>query len=77
MEQFTLSILLLVKLVKHLLVVLVVLQLAVGYNATVTSQTDAALNGIHTIATLVPAVIFFVLFFILIFLYPLNKKRQN
>ena len=38
-------------------------------------QTQEALNGIHTLATLVPAVIYIVIFLILVFFYPLNKKR--
>ncbi len=50
---------------------------AVGYNATRAAQTDEALNGIHSLATLVPAIIYAVIFLILVFLYPLNKRRTN
>lgn len=50
---------------------------AVGYNATRTVQTDEALTGIHSLATLVPAIIYAVIFLILAFLYPLNKNRTN
>ncbi|OAH54302.1 sugar transporter [Domibacillus aminovorans] len=50
---------------------------AVGYDATREVQTQGALDGIHTLATLVPAVIYIVVFLILVFLYPLNKKRTN
>jgi glycoside/pentoside/hexuronide:cation symporter, GPH family len=50
---------------------------AVGYNATFAHQTEEALNGIHGLATLVPAVIYIVIFLILVFLYPLNKQRTN
>jgi glycoside/pentoside/hexuronide:cation symporter, GPH family len=50
---------------------------AVGYNATKSVQTQTALNGIHTLATLVPAVIYIIVFLILMFLYPLNKQRTN
>ena len=48
---------------------------AVGYNATLGQQTQEALNGIHTLATLVPAIIYIVVFLILVFLYPLTKAR--
>ena len=48
---------------------------AVGYNATLGQQTQEALNGIHTLATLVPAIIYIVIFLILVFLYPLTKAR--
>ncbi|MFF2288688.1 MFS transporter [Peribacillus butanolivorans] len=47
----------------------------VGYDATREAQTQQALDGIHALATLVPAVIYIVVFLILAFLYPLNKKR--
>ena len=50
---------------------------AVGYDATRDVQTEEALDGIHTLATLVPAIIYLVIFLILVFLYPLNKKRTN
>ncbi len=50
---------------------------AVGYDATREMQTQDALEGIHKLATLVPAIIFLVIFLILVFLYPLNKKRTN
>ena len=50
---------------------------AVGYDATRQVQTQAALNGIHSLATLVPAIIYIVIFLILVFLYPLNKNRTN
>lgn len=50
---------------------------AVGYDATRGAQTQSTLEGIHALATLVPAVIYIVVFLILVFLYPLNKKRTN
>ncbi|MCQ6275662.1 MFS transporter [Bacillus sp. V3B] len=50
---------------------------AVGYNATLDQQTETALNGIYTLATLVPASIYFGVAIILIFFYPLSKKRIN
>ncbi len=48
---------------------------AVGYDATRSAQSLEALNGIHALATLVPAVIYALIFLILVFLYPLNKKK--
>ena len=48
---------------------------AVGYDSARDVQAQEALDGIHTLATLVPAVTFIVMFLILVFLYPLNKKR--
>lgn len=47
---------------------------AVGYNSTLDVQAESTLNGIYGLATLVPAIIYIVIFFILMFLYPLNKK---
>ncbi|NHN31506.1 MFS transporter [Paenibacillus agricola] len=49
---------------------------AVGYNSTLKVQTQGALDGIHTIATLVPGIIFLAIFMILVFLYPLTKQRS-
>jgi GPH family glycoside/pentoside/hexuronide:cation symporter len=48
---------------------------AVGYNPTLQAQTHNTLSGIHTLGTLVPCIILFVVFAIVAFLYPLNKKR--
>lgn len=48
---------------------------AVGYNSELTQQTATTLNGIYGLATIVPAIIYIVIFLILVFLYPLNKKR--
>lgn len=50
---------------------------AVGYNAELTVQTTGTLNGIHMLATLVPAIVFGLVFLVLMFLYPLNKKRSE
>ncbi len=49
----------------------------VGYNAANAVQTQSALDGIHMLATLVPAIVFAIIFLILAFLYPLNKKRTE
>lgn len=48
---------------------------AVGYNAKLATQTEETLYGIFSLATLVPGIIYLVIFLILVFLYPLNKKR--
>jgi GPH family glycoside/pentoside/hexuronide:cation symporter len=48
---------------------------AVGYNPTIPAQAAKTLNGIHSLATLVPAVTLFVVFLIIAFGYPLSKKR--
>ena len=48
---------------------------AVGYNSALEVQTDSALEGIHMLATLVPALVYLTCLLILIFFYPLNKKR--
>ncbi|MFC5448188.1 MFS transporter [Paenibacillus aestuarii] len=48
---------------------------AVGYDAAKKVQTHEALTGIHTLATLIPAIVLLVIFLILTFLYPLNKQR--
>jgi GPH family glycoside/pentoside/hexuronide:cation symporter len=47
-----------------------------GYNSTLKVQTQGALDGIHTIATLVPGIIFLIVCMILVFLYPLTKQRS-
>ena len=50
---------------------------AVGYQAGAAGQTAETLQGIHTLGTLVPAVVLGVVFLILVFFYPLNKKRTD
>jgi len=50
---------------------------AVGYNPTLHAQTNNTLQGIHTLATLVPAIVLGLVFLILQFLYPLSKKRTH
>lgn len=50
---------------------------AVGYDATHKIQTQSALDGIHTIATLVPGIVFLVVFIILVFFYPLTKQQSK
>ena len=48
---------------------------AVGYNSELKVQATDTLNGIHMLGTLVPAIVLGLVFLILMFLYPLNKKR--
>ena len=48
---------------------------AVGYNSAAEVQSAEALNGIHMLATLVPALAYLACLLVLIFFYPLNKKR--
>jgi glycoside/pentoside/hexuronide:cation symporter, GPH family len=50
---------------------------AVGYTAGAQAQTAETLEGIHTLATLVPAVALGVVFLMIVFMYPLNKKRTE
>ncbi|SFM22754.1 glycoside/pentoside/hexuronide:cation symporter, GPH family [Paenibacillus sp. 1_12] len=50
---------------------------AVGYDATHKVQTQSALDGIHTIATLVPGIVFLLVFIVLVFLYPLTKQQSK
>lgn len=48
---------------------------AVGYNPTLKAQTADTLQGIHTLGTLVPAITLGAVVLMIVFLYPLNKKR--
>ncbi|AIQ56229.1 MFS transporter [Paenibacillus borealis] len=50
---------------------------AVGYNVAMEKQTPETLQGIFSLATLVPAIIYLGVFLILVFLYPLNKQRTK
>nr|WP_263323395.1 glycoside-pentoside-hexuronide (GPH):cation symporter [Neobacillus sp. Marseille-Q6967] len=50
---------------------------AVGYNPALKAQTGETLSGIHSLGTLVPAVTLLAVFLIVVFLYPLNKKRTE
>ena len=48
---------------------------AVGYDSAREVQTAEALDGIHMLGTLVPALAYLACLLVLIFFYPLNKKR--
>ncbi|MBP1961862.1 MFS transporter [Paenibacillus aceris] len=50
---------------------------SVGYDAARSVQTKEALDGIYTLATLIPGIVYLLIFFIIVFLYPLNKQRTN
>lgn len=49
----------------------------VGYDATLDVQTEASLSGIYSLSTLVPGVMYFMIFILLGVFYPLNKQRTN
>lgn len=49
----------------------------VGYNAELTTQPQPVQDGIYTIATLFPSITYFAVFLILVFAYPLSKKRTK
>ena len=46
----------------------------IGYNSAVAVQTQTAVDGIYTLATLFPGVCYIVVGLILMFAYPLSKK---
>ena len=50
---------------------------AIGYNAANDVQTDSTLNGIHTLGTLVPAVIYVLILVVMFFLYKKKKKIRK
>lgn len=49
----------------------------VGYNEGASTQTQEVQDGIYTIATLTPGITYLIVFLILVFVYPLNKKRTK
>ena len=49
----------------------------IGYNSAQQVQTQSVLNGIYNIATLIPAILYFLVALSLLFIYPLSKKRVN
>jgi GPH family glycoside/pentoside/hexuronide:cation symporter len=50
---------------------------SVGYDAARSVQSKEALDGIYTLATLVPGIVYLIIFIIIIFLYPLNKQQTS
>lgn len=49
----------------------------VGYVGGASTQTQEVKDGIYSIATLLPAITYFIVALLLIFFYPLNKKRTK
>lgn len=49
----------------------------IGYNSEVATQAQSVKDGIYTIATLVPGITYTLVALLLIFFYPLNKKRTK
>ncbi len=47
----------------------------IGFDSAQQVQTQAVLNGIYNIATLIPAILYTVVAVSLLFIYPLNKNR--
>jgi len=49
----------------------------IGYNSGAAVQSEATRDGIYAVATLLPAITYFIVFILLAFFYPLNKKRTK
>lgn len=47
----------------------------IGFDSTVQVQTQAVVDGIYNVATLLPAILYFLVAMSLLFIYPLSKKR--
>ena len=47
----------------------------IGYESAAKIQTPEVLSGLYTISTIVPAVLFLCVALMLLFVYPLNKKK--
>ncbi len=47
----------------------------IGFDSSVQVQSEAVANGIYTIATLIPAILYVTVALSLAFIYPLNKHR--
>ena len=48
---------------------------AIGYDSLAHAQTEAVNNGIYSVTTLVPGICFLAVAVILIFAYPLSKRK--
>ena len=48
-----------------------------GYNESVQVQSQAVVDGIYNVATLYPGILYIAVGLVLIFVYPLNKRRVN
>ena len=49
----------------------------IGYDETVQVQTQAVANGNYNIATLVPGILYIGVGLVLLFIYPLSRKKVN
>ncbi|MCR8656397.1 MFS transporter [Paenibacillus endoradicis] len=49
----------------------------VGYQSDAAVQSEEALKGIHNLATIVPSIIYFIIFLVMLSLYPLTKQRTK
>lgn len=49
----------------------------IGYDSEVQVQTQAVADGIYNVATLLPGILYIGVGLVLIFIYPLSKKRVN
>lgn len=49
----------------------------IGFNENVPVQSEAVKNGIYTVSTLVPAILYLAVGISLTFIYPLGKKQVN
>lgn len=47
----------------------------IGFNETLAVQTERVANGIYTVSTLIPAILYLAVAVSLIFIYPLGKKQ--
>lgn len=47
---------------------------AIGYNSLATVQTESVKNGIYTLATLFPGIIYILVGLVIVFIYPLSKQ---
>lgn len=47
----------------------------IGFDSAAQVQTEAVVQGIYNIATLIPAVLYLIVGLSLIFIYPLGKKK--
>lgn len=48
---------------------------AIGYDSLATVQTEAVSNSVFNVAILIPALFMIATFLLLVFMYPLNKKK--
>ena len=49
----------------------------IGYNSSAEIQQQSVLDNLYKLSTLLPGVIFLIIALLLVFIYPLNKKKTN